>query len=95
MKSFTVGIKRGKKKNPRDIFFFCTIKVGKSKNKSKKPALSSLGGDEGNGGDSIAASILAKKEEKERIMMTGKESESVKELRKEQKEIMKKRNEGI
>lgn len=65
MKSFIVGIKRGKKKKLRDIFFFCIIKVGKSKNKSKKLVFSFLGGDEGNGGDLIVVFILVKKEEKE------------------------------
>lgn len=50
MRSFTDGIKKGKKKRRFFCFFFCTIKVGKHKNKSKKQALSALGVEEGNGG---------------------------------------------
>lgn len=82
-KVLLLGLKGVKKKKLRDIFFFCIIKVGKSKNKSKKLVFSFLGGDEGNGGDLIVVFILVKKEEKEWIMMIGKELESVKELRKE------------
>lgn len=50
MRSFTDGIKKGKKKKRVFFFFFCTIKVRKHKNKSKKRALTALGGEEGNSG---------------------------------------------
>lgn len=49
MRCFTDGIKKGKKKI-EVFFFFCTTKMGKHKNKSKKQAFSALGGEEGNGG---------------------------------------------
>lgn len=41
---------KGQEKKEVFLFFFCTIKVGKHKNKSKKQALSALGVEEGNGG---------------------------------------------